>query len=389
VRRGDRDLPLAGVPVGIKDIVDVAGLPTRLGAGAFAHYTPDRDATTVARLRQAGAIILGKTHTTEFAFLDPAPTRNPWNRGHTPGGSSSGSAASVGVRSIPLAIGSQTVGSVLRPAAYCGCVGLKPTYGLISYAGTANLATSFDHLGVLADNVADAALALGCLAGKDRFDAASINAPGDDYVAAASNQTPPRLGLVRSYYHSHAGEEIERHLDAIVARLRAAGATVEDAEMPGDAAAIREAGDPIMRYEAFQTHEMLFEAHGDEYRPGIKALVEAGRGVSADACTAAREEMSRLREGMIATLQGFEALLMPVAPQTAPASLETTGQGIFCAPASFAGLPAIGLPSGLGDDGMPLAIQLMSAPLADATLIGAASWVERVLDFSAKPDIAP
>ncbi len=139
----DRDvssLPLAGIPVGIKDIVDVAGLPTRLGAPAFAHYTPDIDATVVARLRAAGAVILGKTHTTEFAYLDPAPTCNPWNRTHTPGGSSSGSAASVGARTIPLAIGSQTVGSVLRPAAYCGCVGLKPTYGLISYAGTANLA---------------------------------------------------------------------------------------------------------------------------------------------------------------------------------------------------------------------------------------------------------
>ena len=142
-------LPARRRPVGIKDIVDVAHLPTRLGAPAFAHYTPDEDATAVARLRAAGAIILGKTHTTEFAYLDPAPTCNPWNRKHTPGGSSSGSAAAVGARTIPFAIGSQTVGSVLRPAAYCGAVGLKPTYGLIPYTGTAALAASFDHLGVL------------------------------------------------------------------------------------------------------------------------------------------------------------------------------------------------------------------------------------------------
>ena len=387
--RGLATLPLAGVPVGIKDIVDVAGLPTRLGAQSFAHFTPDRDATVVARLRAAGAIIIGKTHTTEFAFLDPAPTRNPWHRDHTPGGSSSGSAASVGARTIPLAIGSQTVGSVLRPAAYCGCVGLKPTFGLISYAGTANLAASFDHLGVLTTSVADAALALGCLVGKDRFDANSIDAPGDDYVAAASAPAPPRLGLVRSYYHGHASDEVNRHLDAVADHLRAAGAAVTDAEMPANAAAIREAGDPIMKYEAAQTHELLFEAHGKDYRPGIKALVEAGRAVNPDDYAAARAAMSALRVGMLDTLSGFDALLFPVAPATAPASIETTGQGIFCAPASFAGLPAISIPSGLASDGMPLAVQLMAAPLAETTLLRAAAWAERTLAFDAAPDIAP
>jgi Asp-tRNA(Asn)/Glu-tRNA(Gln) amidotransferase A subunit family amidase len=389
IKRGEPHGPLTGVPVGIKDIVDVAGLPTRLGAQAFAHYTPDLDATAVARLRAAGAIILGKTHTTEFAFLDPAPTRNPWQRDHTPGGSSSGSAAAVGARTIPLAMGSQTVGSVLRPAAYCGCTGLKPTYGLISYAGTANLAASFDHLGILAASVADAALALGCLAGKDRFDAASIDAPGADYIAAAASPAPPRLGLIRSYYRGHATEQVERHLDAVADRLRAAGAGVEDAEMPGDAAAIREAGDPIMKYEAAQAHERLYEAHGNEYRPGIKALVEAGRAVSREEYEAARAAMSRLRDGMIDALARFDALLLPVAPAPAPPSIETTGQGIFCAPASFAGLPAISLPSGLADDGMPLAVQLMAAPLAEVSLLRAAAWVEATLAFAAKPDIAP
>jgi amidase len=389
LRRVENLGPLAGVPVGIKDIVDVTGLPTRLGAPSFAHYKPDRDATAVARLREADAIILGKTHTTEFAYLDPAPTRNPWNRSHTPGGSSSGSAAAVGAWTIPLAIGSQTVGSVLRPAAYCGCVGLKPTYGLISYAGTAHLAASFDHLGVITDSVADAALALGCIVGKDRFDSASIDPPGDDYVAAAGNPTAPRLGLVRSYYQGHATEDVERHLEAVADRLRAAGATVIDAEMPADAAAIREAGEPIMKYEAAQAHEALFEAHGDSYRPSIKALVEEGRAVSREDYEAARAVMSGLRDGMIETLSGFDALLMPVAPATAPASIETTGQGIFCAPASFAGLPAISLPSGLAGDGMPLAVQLMASPLAETGLLRAAAWVESVLDFTAKPDITP
>ena len=389
IQRGEDPGPLAGVPAGIKDIVDVAGLPTRLGARPFAHFTPDRDAAVVARLRAAGAIILGKTHTTEFAYLDPAPTRNPWQRDHTPGGSSSGSAASVGARTIPLAIGSQTVGSVLRPAAYCGCVGLKPTYGLISYAGTAALAMSFDHLGVLTNSVADAALALSVLAGHDDADPASISAPSEDYVGAATSARPPRLGLIRSYYRGHATDVVERHLDAIAESLRAAGASVTDAEMPGDAAAVRQAGDPIMKYEAAQAHEALYHHHKDEYRPGIKALVEDGRAVSRDDYLGAREAMSRLRDGMIATLAGFDALLLPVAPATAPASIETTGPGIFCAPASFAGLPAISLPSGIAEDGMPLAVQLMAAPLAETALLRAAAWVEGTLAFAALPDIAP
>ena len=165
--RGEPLGPLAGVPVGIKDIVDVAGFPTRGGAPAFAHRVPSADSSVARRLREAGAIILGKTHTTEFAYLDPAPTRNPWNRAHTPGGSSSGSAAAVGAGMIPMAIGSQTVGSVLRPAGYCGIVGLKPTYGRAGYAGVLALAPSYDHLGLLVTSVQDAALGLSVIAGYD------------------------------------------------------------------------------------------------------------------------------------------------------------------------------------------------------------------------------
>ena len=388
-RSGDAStLPLAGVPVGIKDIIDVAGLPTRLGAAPFAHYTPNLDSTAVARLRAAGAIILGKTHTTEFAFLDPAPTCNPWNRKHTPGGSSSGSAASVGARTIPLAIGSQTVGSVLRPAAYCGCVGLKPTYGLIPYTGTAALASSFDHLGIFTTSVADAALALGVLAGYDRFDPASIDLVPPDYAAAIANPQPPRIGIVRSYYRGHAGPEVDQHLEDVARRFAAAGATVTDAEMPGDAAALRARGDPVMQYEAAQAHAALFAAHKAEYRPGIRNLVEAGQKVSEAAYQDGRDAVRAMREGIVNTLQGFDVLLLPVAPATAPDSLETTGQGIFCAPASFAGLPAISLPSGLGANGMPLAVQLIALPLAEPALLNAAAWAETILNFTATPDIA-
>ncbi|HWO73591.1 MAG TPA: amidase [Dehalococcoidia bacterium] len=388
VARGEDPGPLAGVPVGIKDIVDVAGLPTRLGAGRFAHYTPETDAACVARLRRAGAVIVGKTHTTEFAYLDPAPTRNPWNLEHTPGGSSSGSAAAVGAGMLPLAIGSQTVGSVLRPAAYCGIVGFKPTFGRISYAGTASLAPSFDHIGVLCTCVADAALALNALAGHDPADPYSLEAPPEDYGLALVSPKPPRLGLVRSYYRAQASEAIFRHLEDVAELLAKAGARVEEAEMPVDAAAFREAGEPIMRYEAAAVHAQRFKEHRDDYRPGIRSLVEAGQATSEADYRRALIRIRELREETLQRLEGFDAFLFPVAPATAPPSLETTGQGIFCAPASFAGLPAISLPSGLDEYGLPLAVQLMAGHLQEARLFGAAAWVESVLDFRARPSLA-
>jgi Asp-tRNA(Asn)/Glu-tRNA(Gln) amidotransferase A subunit family amidase len=158
--------------------------------------------------------------------------------------------------------------------------------------------------------------------------------------------------------------------------------------MPADAAAIREAGESIMRFEAAQAHELLYEKFGDQYRPSIKALVEGGRAIAHVAHEAARSNLAHMREGILETLAGFDALLFPVAPAPAPPSLETTGQGIFCAPATFAGLPAIALPSGLAADGMPLAVQLMAPPMEEAALLRAAAWVESTLAFDAKPDIA-
>src|SRR5438093_5030514 len=173
--------PLHGIPFAVKDIFDVAGLPTTAGARAFAHRRPGDDAASVALLRAAGAIVLGKTHTTQFAYRDPAPTRNPWNRAHTPGGSSSGSAAAVAARMVPLALGSQTVGSVLRPAAYCGVVGFKGTHGLVPVAGVIPLAWSLDHVGVLARSVGDASLAMSVLAGRE-LDASAGTAPRFAFV---------------------------------------------------------------------------------------------------------------------------------------------------------------------------------------------------------------
>src|SRR5262249_32531789 len=194
VQRGDTVGRLAGVPVGLKDIIYTAGLRTTAGSRVYANFVPAYDATVTVRLRQAGAVILGKTVTTEFATADPSPTRNPWNVEHTPGGSSSGSAASLAARGLPAARGSQTGGSTLRPASYCGIVGLKPTYGRISRYGVIPVSWCLDHVGILVRSVQDAALVLQAIAGHDRHDTSSLAQTVGDYSQAVQQaDTPPRL----------------------------------------------------------------------------------------------------------------------------------------------------------------------------------------------------
>jgi Asp-tRNA(Asn)/Glu-tRNA(Gln) amidotransferase A subunit family amidase len=382
-----RDGALLGVSAAIKDIIDVAGLPTGFGA-PFARRLPEHDATVVRRLREAGAIVLGKTETTQFAYSDPAPTRNPWDLEHTPGGSSSGSAAAVAAGMATVALGSQTVGSTLRPAAYCGIVGLKATHGRISAAGVFPLAWSLDHVGIFARSVADAALVLSVIASHDPADPYSLDAPLDDYVAAIGRDTaPPVLGLSRRFYQEIANAEVNDHLDAVVGQLKEDGAEVREVEIPLTPREIRELGEPVLRAEAAAAHVDLFEAHPEGYRPLLRALVENGLRTTALDYIRAQAARRRLREQLLAALEGFDALLLPAAPSTAPRDLTTTGDPILCAPASSAGLPAIALPSGLSNEGLPLSVQLFTRPLAEAHLLSVAAWVERVLGFRATPPL--
>jgi amidase len=386
--RGERLGPMAGVPVGIKDIVDVAGFTTRAGAPAFGHRRPATDSTVARRLRGAGAIIVGKTHTTEFAYLDPSPARNPWNRDHTPGGSSSGSAAAVGAGMLPMAIGSQTVGSVLRPAGYCGVVGLKPSFGRIGYGGVYALAPSFDHLGLLVTSVRDAALGLSALAGHDPDDANSLDLPVEDYVAAIAGPLPPLLGVPHSYFHGTADAEMEGHLGVVSTRLEQAGARIVEVRYPATAPEIAELTQPVMRYEAARAHAEMYAANRDAYRPNIKALIEAGLGTPDTDYERGQAQVAALRDALGALLQSVDAILLPTAPGTAPAGLASTGPGIFCGPASFTGLPSIALPSGLAANGLPYSVQLIGPALGEAKLLNVAAWVEGVLDFRARPDLS-
>jgi aspartyl-tRNA(Asn)/glutamyl-tRNA(Gln) amidotransferase subunit A len=361
--------PLHGVPVGIKDIFDVAGMPTTAGAREFAHTRPTRDSGAVARLRAAGAVILGKTHTTQFAFRDPAPTRNPWNPAHTPGGSSSGSAAAVAARMVPGAIGSQTVGSILRPAAFCGVVGLKGPHGLVPVDGVVPLAWSLDHVGPFARSVGDAALMLSVLA---------------DRVVEPATVQAPRLAIGRQLF-DRAEPELRRHLDAVVERLTAAGARVSELTLPPAFAEIHAAGQVILEVEAATHHAPTFARYASDYGPGMAEMIRRGLARPATDYVTANRARLAFREVMIPLLEAHDALLSPAAPGTAPAGLGWTGDASLCAPWSSAGVPSISLPTGVDAAGLPLALQLVQAPGGLARLLGVAAWCEGVVRFAARP----
>ena len=361
--------PLHGVPVGIKDIFHVASMTTTCGAASAFHVSPVEDATSVARLRAAGAIVLGKVHTTEFAYFEPAPTRNPWNAAHTPGGSSSGSAAAVAARMAPLALGTQTVGSVLRPAAYCGVVGFKGTHGLIPTDGVVPLAWSLDHVGVFARSVEDVALTAGVLAERS---------------LAASAPRAPRLALAPELLE-RATSEVAGQVRAAAARFTKAGATVHEVTLPASFAAVHAAGRSVLEAEAAAYHEDLYKAHASHYRPRTRELIAGGLTRPAVAYVRAQRARREFRSDVMPLLAGYDALLSPTAPTPAPEGLAATGDPWFCAPWSSAGVPACSLPSGVSPIGLPHALQLVAAAAHDAALLAVATWCERVLDFTLTP----
>ncbi|HTI55663.1 MAG TPA: amidase [Verrucomicrobiae bacterium] len=368
-RAGRRRGPLHGIPVGIKDIFHVAGATTTCGAAPAFHTKANADAASVARLRAAGAVVLGKAHTTEFAYFEPGPTRNPWNPAHTPGGSSSGSAAAVAARMVPLALGSQTVGSVLRPAAYCGVVGFKGTYDLIPTDGVVPLAWSFDHVGIFARRVADVALALDVLAARP---------PGVSAIR------PPRLAVAPELLE-RATPEVAALIRVTAERFARAGASVHEVTLPPSFADVHAAGRSILEVEAAAYHEEMYRVHAAQYRPRTRELIAAG--LSRPAVAYARAQRARLafRRDVMPLLAAHDALLSPTAPSPAPEGLGATGDPWFCAPWSFAGVPAISLPIGVSPLGLPHAIQLVGAINEDAVILAVAAWCERVVSFELSP----
>ncbi len=385
-REGRLRGPLHGVPVGLKDIIHAAGLKTTAGARGFADTAPREDAPCVARLRAAGAVILGKLQTTEFAFSDPAVTRNPWHADRTPGGSSAGSAAAVAARMVPAALGSQTVGSVLRPAAFCGVVGLKPTYGRVSRRGVVPLAWSLDHVGVFARSVADAALVMSVVAGHDPADPGSAIAPPPDVAAlvAAPPARSPRFGLIGEPFLARATPEARAHLGEVARRLEARGAHVEPVRLPSLVGALYSAVITVSRAEAGAAHADLHRRHADAYRPRIRAGIELGQCIPADVYLRAQRIRRQARQDLAPLLARYDALVMPSALGPAP-DRGTTGDAAFNGPWTGLGVPTVSLPTGLASDGLPLGTQLIGGSFEEARLLAAARWAEEAIGFTMAP----
>ena len=388
-REGRYRGPLHGVPVGIKDIFCTAGLKTEAGSKVLAGFVPDYDADAVARLRRAGAIVLGKLATAEFAFADAPPTRNPWNPEHTPGGSSSGSAAAIAARMCQAAIGSQTIGSVIRPASYCGIVGMKPTFGRISRYGMLPLAPSLDHVGIFARSVADAALMLQAMAGGDPRDPASRAVAVGDYLSAASRKiTCPRIAVMPTAFDDHADEQTRAAVADAVGNLAQAGAAIEAVEAPSTFPLVEANAMIEMGAEAANVHRDRFAEKKDLYGPKLRAFLDRGLAIPAWEYVRALEVQRRFRDEIDRLLMRFDAILTPATPAPAPAGIESTGDPSFNRPWSVSGHPVISLPCALASSSLPISIQLTGATLEEGRLLNLARWCEDVLGFASRPALS-
>ena len=372
-RNGQPIGPLHGIPVAIKDIFDTADYPTECGSVLLKGRRPMRDCTAVTRLREAGAVIIGKTVTTEFAYFHPGPTRNPHDLERTPGGSSSGSAAAVAAGMVPLAIGSQTNGSVIRPAAYCGVYGIKPTHGTISRHGALILSQALDHVGVFARTLADAALLLDVLAGYDPEDSDTrpVAAPAFLETLAEEPPLPPQLAFVRTPIWDKADAETRAAFEDLVEQLGDSAATVD---LPEVYAAAWDDQRAIMAADMAHNLGAVVERGGDASSKTLRDFLAEGSQVSAVRYLAARDAARRYAAGINEIFKQYDAVLTPATTGVAPKGT-ATGSPMFCSLWSLTGLPALSLPLLSGQGGMPLGVQLVGPAGDDARLLRTANWL--------------
>ncbi len=367
--------PLHGVPVGIKDIFDTADMPTEYGSAIYAGRTPSRDATVVARLRAAGAVIMGKTVTTEFAYFSPGKTRNPHNPEHTPGGSSSGSAAAVGANMVPLGLGSQTNGSTIRPAAYCGIVGFKPTHGLISRHGALMLSRTLDHVGLFANSVDDIALLAEQIIGYDEHDADTQPRARIPFVeiAAEDPPLPPMFAFIKTLLWERADEETREGFAEIVEDL---GPQVEEVELFPSAQDAWQWHQTIMGAEMAINLEREWKKGRERLSDQLCRQIEAGREIRAADYQRALQQITPIHESFLELFeQRYDAILTPAAPGAAPKGIASTGDPSFCTLWTLCGMPAISLPLLQSADGLPIGVQLVGPRNGDARLLRTARWL--------------
>ncbi len=366
-RARDAEAPrgaLHGVPVGVKDIIDTADQPTACGSPIYEGRRPASDATVVSRLRDAGAVIVGKTVTTEFALFHPGPTVNPHDPSRTPGGSSSGSAAAVGAGTILLALGTQTAGSVVRPASFCGVIGAKPTLGAVPTDGVKAVSHTLDTVGVFATSTADAALALGVMAADaDRFRPSDL----DDRV---------RIGLCRTHEWDRLEPATQRTVEAAAERL-AGDLDVVEVELPAEFAGLVAAQMTIMGTEAARLLGPERREHPDRLSDQLRDYLDAGAAL-ADVYDDALGLAGRCREALSEVFAGVDALLAPAALGEPP-PIATTGDPLLCRAWTLLGTPTVAVPGLTGPAGLPLGVQVIAPPGRDAVALGAAELVARRL----------
>jgi amidase len=368
--RGPRRGPLHGVPFGLKDIIDTVDMPTGHGSPIYAGRQGARDAACVAACRAAGGVVLGKTVTTEFAHRHPGATRNPWNTAHTPGGSSSGSAAAVGARMVPVAFGTQTTGSTIRPAAFCGAVGYKPSYGDFPVTGVGDNVPSFDTLGLIARSVDDLALFRYVVMGLPQRPLGEVAVKG------------LRVGFCRGAFWGKAEPATHALLERTAEALAMAGAKVADFAMPDGEAALTEDVRKVSGFEfaRVMTYERLY--HGDKLsRDLLDGRAADGLRCSYEDYRASERVIQDYRRRLEATMEAVDVLLTPSAPGEAPEGIGRTGDAIFNNLWTTTHVPAVTLPAGFGPKGLPLGVQLVGRLHQDHRLLEAAKAVQsRVLD---------
>lgn len=380
-RKGNALGALHGVPVGLKDIFDVKGLPTGCGTPARKGYVAASDCAVVARLRDAGAVILGKTVTTEFAFLNPADTANPHNLAHTPGGSSSGSAAAVAAGQVPLALGSQTNGSTIRPASFCGIFGYKPTRGMISRSGVLQTSVTLDQVGVFARTLEDAGLLADALAGYDPSDPASFARPRPSAVAGINTEPPvePDFAWIDMPYHDRLSADARAGFEEIIEALHG---RVERIPAPKSVADLVHHQQVVHEYEIARHLADDFEKHWDLISGKLKLAVERGRSYSDQQYAESLSMVGGAENFFAAFFHDYDAILAPSAAGEAPLKAEGTGDPVFCTIWTVAGLPCVNLPLLSGSAGLPIGVQLIGQAERDDRLMRTANWMIKTLATS-------
>jgi Asp-tRNA(Asn)/Glu-tRNA(Gln) amidotransferase A subunit family amidase len=356
-------LPLRGMPIGIKDIFDTADFPTAYGSAIYEGHRPRADAALVTMAKRAGAIVLGKTVSTEMAFLDPAGTRNPHNLAHTPGGSSSGSAAAIAAGMLPIAIGTQTGGSVIRPASYCGVTGFKPSYRLLPMVGVKCFSWSLDTAGIFAAGVADAAFAAASITGRDlRIDKAP--------------PTAPRIALVRTHIWQEASEPMRNAVETAARAAEKAGASVRDVTLPSIMEDAFRVHPTLQNYEAARALAFEYDRHRDQLPKLLRALLDNANAITAEEYDDARRITKRARKAYTDLMADFDVILTPSAPSAAPEGLTSTGDAKFNRLWTLVGPPCVNVAGLFDDAGLPLGVQIVGRFGRDRDALEAARFVE-------------